>query len=240
MIKLIRWFALFVVICLIYGLGSAFNGNESSKNDEVPKEQSTEIVDNFNFEDYVSTNSVDESTNYQMQSQNEAIIDQTERKDTINEEKVIKTFDEKVSFEEKDYTKEENKEKEKNEIITKTEIKEEIDNSSEKVEKSSNDNNKSDDVIVNEEIDSDTEIEELPKEEVIVEVDEEYENLKKLYKYKSGTECYYASLKAYSQTYQENYENSGCISGAYNGEFLGYRIIIYFNDGTSMYYDEAI
>ena len=63
---------------------------------------------------------------------------------------------------------------------------------------------------------------------------------KKLYKYKTGTECYYASLKVYSKTNQEKYKNAGCISGAYNGELLGYRIIIYFNDGTSMYYDEAI
>ena len=44
----------------------------------------------------------------------------------------------------------------------------------------------------------------------------------------------------YKRLYNENYKNAGCISGAYNGELLGYRIIIYFVDGTSMYYDEAV
>ena len=48
MIKLIRLFGLFVIICLIYGLGSAFNGDSSiTPEQEVPtKELSTENVDN--------------------------------------------------------------------------------------------------------------------------------------------------------------------------------------------------
>lgn len=237
MFKLIRLFGLFVIICLIYGLGSAFNGNESTKTDDVSKEQSTEIVENYNSENYVSTESVDESNNYQIQNQNDVTINETEDKDTINDVNEIKIFDDDVSFEERE---EENKVEEKNEIITKSEIKEEIENSNDNVDNSSNNDTKTDDVIIEEDIENDTKIEESSKEEVILEIDEEYERLKKLYKYKNGTECYYASLKAYSQTYQENYENAGCISGAYKGEFLGYRIIIYFTDGTSMYYDEAI
>ena len=238
MIKLIRLFGLFVIICLIYGLGSAFNGNESSIPDDVSKEQSTENVDNYIFENSVSTDSVDESNNYQIQEQNDVAVNKNENKDTNNDEKVIKTFDDKVSFEE-DYPKEDNKVQEQKEMITKPEIKEEIDNSSEILENSSQNETKSDDIIIDNNIEKDIK-DDLSKEEVIVEVDDEYETLKKLYKYKTGTECYYASLKVYSQTYQENYKNAGCISGAYNGELLGYRIIIYFNDGTSMYYDEAI
>lgn len=236
MIKLIRLFGLFVVICLIYGVGSAFNGEESSKNVDIPKGQSTEIVDNYNFEDYVSTNYVDENSNYQIQNQNDVTIKQSEEKDTIDEKTETKLFDEDVSLKEKD---EENI-KESNETIKDYEVKEVTNNSSDEVDNLSNDNTKTGDEIIDKELAIDTKIEELPKEKDIPEVDEEYERLKKLYKYKTGTECYYASLKAYSQTYQENYENAGCISGAYKGEFLGYRIIIYFVDGTSMYYDEAI
>ena len=235
MIKLIRLFGLFVIICLIYGLGSAFNGNESSTTDVVSKESSTEIVKNDNSKNYVSTESSDGSNDYQIQEQKDVVANKTENKDTINDEKVTKTIDEEESFEEKKYIKEENKEEVKNEIITKSEIKEGIDNSGEIVENSANDETINDDVIVKNDIKDD-----ISKEDVIVEIDEEYETLKKLYKYKTGTECYYASLKVYSQTYQEKYKNAGCISGAYNGELLGYRIIIYFNDGTSMYYDEAI
>lgn len=235
MIKLIRLFGLFVIICLIYGLGSAFNGNESSTTDVVSKESSTEIVKNDNSKNYVSTESSDGSNDYQIQEQKDVVANKTENKDTINDEKVTKTIDEEESFEEKKYIKEENKEEVKNEIITKSEIKEGIDNSGEIVENSANDETINDDVIVKNDIKDD-----ISKEDVIVEIDEEYETLKKLYKYKTGTECYYASLKVYSQTYQEKYKTAGCISGAYNGELLGYRIIIYFNDGTSMYYDEAI
>jgi len=239
MIKLIRLFGLFVIVCLIYGLGSAFNGNESTKINDEQKEQSTETVENDSSEKSVSTNYADESNNYQTQKENDVVVDKTENRDTIDTEKKNKTFDDEVTFEKKDYTKEENKVEEKKEIITKSEIKEEIDNSN-NVGNSSNNEVKKDDIIVEKDIESDIKEKELSKEEVIVEIDEEYEKLKKLYKYKNGTECYYASLKVYSQTYQENYKNAGCISGAYNGELLGYRIIIYFNDGTSMYYDKAI
>ncbi len=235
MIKLIRLFGLFVIICLIYGLGSAFNGTESTKINDEQKEQSTETVGNDNSEKSVSTNYADESNTYQIQQQNDVVDDKTENRDTIDTENKI--FNDEATFEIKDYQPEEDKVEEKNEIITKPEI--EIDNSNEKVENSSNNETKTEDVIINNDNEKDTE-EDLSKEEVVVEIDEEYETLKKLYRYKNGTECYYASLKVYSQTYQENYKNAGCISGAYNGELLGYRIIIYFNDGTSMYYDEAI
>lgn len=237
MIKLIRLFGLFVIICLIYGLGSAFNGNESTKINDDQKEQSTETVGNNNLEKSVSTNYADESNIYQIQQQNDVVDDKTENRDTTDTENKI--FNDEATFEIKDYQPEEDKVEEKSEIITKTEIKEGVDNSN-IAGSSSNNDVKKEDIIVEKDIESDIKEKESSKEEVIVEIDEEYEKLKKLYKYKNGTECYYASLKVYSQTYQENYKNAGCISGAYNGELLGYRIIIYFNDGTSMYYDEAI
>ena len=71
MIKLIRLFGLFVIVCLIYGLGSAFNGNESTKINDEQKEQSTETVENDSSEKSVSTNYADESNNYQTQKEND-------------------------------------------------------------------------------------------------------------------------------------------------------------------------
>ena len=113
MIKLIRLFGLFVIVCLIYGLGSAFNGNESTKINDEQKEQSTETVENDSSEKSVSTNYADESNNYQTQKENDVVVDKTENRDTIDTEKKNKTFDDEVTFEKKDYTKEENKVEEK-------------------------------------------------------------------------------------------------------------------------------
>lgn len=86
---------------------------------------------------------------------------------------------------------------------------------------------------------SNPEVEE-EKQEPVPEVDEEYERLKQLYKYPTSQACYEASIKASIKVRQENdnYRNAGCISGAYKGELVGYRIIIYYNDGTTKFYDE--
>ena len=48
MIKLIRLFGLFVIISLILGVGSAFNGNTSNETEQEisTKELSTENIDN--------------------------------------------------------------------------------------------------------------------------------------------------------------------------------------------------
>lgn len=231
MIKLIRLFGLFVIICLIYGLGSAFNGNESSNVVDIQNKQSTKTVDNYTLEEIESTDYVDKKGEYQIQ--NDDVISQKKVKD--EKETVLVNND--VSLNPKS----EKKGGEMNEIIKKDEIKEVKDYSNEVNDDSQIIVEKEKNIISEEEInDDELVINEILIKENIEIIDDEYEKLKKLYRYKSGTECYNASLKVYSETYKENYKNFGCISGAYNGDLLGYRIIIYFDDGTSMYYDEAI
>ncbi len=93
---------------------------------------------------------------------------------------------------------------------------------------------------VKEEIEESNPEVEKEKQEPVPEVDEEYERLKQLYKYPTSQACYEASIEASLKAKQEdsNYRNAGCISGAYKGELVGYRIIIYYNDGTTKFYDE--
>ena len=93
---------------------------------------------------------------------------------------------------------------------------------------------------VKEEIEESNPEAEGEKQEPVPEVDGEYERLKQLYKYPTSQACYEASIEASLKVKQEdsNYRNAGCISGAYKGELVGYRIIIYYNDGTTKFYDE--
>lgn len=236
MIKLIRLFGLFVIICLIYGLGSAFNGNESSNVVDTQIEQSTETVDNSILENYVSTETVEENSEYQTQnndgnSQNASYPKQDNKKN--NDVKETNLFDNNVSLNEK---KQEIIEK-SSEIINNDDIKIEKDNFTENIDKPQEVLESEDNIESQEKIESVVINEDISSNGVVEVIDEEYEKLKYLYKYPNATECYNASLKVYSETYNENYKNFGCISGAYNGELLGYRIIIYYNDGTSMYYD---
>ena len=236
MIKLIRLFGLFVVICLIYGLGSAFNGTESSNVVDTPIEQSTETVDNSILENYVSTEIVEDNSEYQDQndvgnSQNASYQKQDNKKNNDVEETDL--VDNDVSLNEK---KQEIIEK-NSEIINNNDVNNQKDSFTENIDKSQEVLESEDNIESQEKIESVVINEEISSEETIEVIDEEYERLKNLYKYPNATECYNASLKVYSETYNENYKNFGCISGAYNGELLGYRIIIYYNDGTSMYYD---
>lgn len=72
MIKLIRLFGLFVIISLIYGLGSAFNGDSSIQTEqEIPiKELSTKTVDNSFSESIEDINNNEESKNIDMPLEN--------------------------------------------------------------------------------------------------------------------------------------------------------------------------
>ena len=253
--KLIRLFGIFVLISLILGVGSAFNGTSTETVDEQveqgnvqdndisfsvgkkesivenpDKQESTSIInENNSYVDSNSTNIVKEQKEISNQKKDETIA-----KESYSDNEQVNLTDNNISInkepqnnesisEEKNNSREEN-----NKQVEQSNTKKE----SEKIEENEN-NSES---IIEEEISN----QEIEQNKNVLEIDEEYEKLKKLYKYKNGTECYYASLKAYSKTYNENYKNAGCISGAYNGELLGYRIIIYFVDGTSMYYDEAV
>lgn len=86
--------------------------------------------------------------------------------------------------------------------------------------------NNSDVSVENEEIISDTQ------------EDQELERLKNLIKYKTSQECYEASIDiSFQYIDNENFNHTACKSFAYKGELLGYRMLIYYKDGTTEYLD---
>lgn len=69
-------------------------------------------------------------------------------------------------------------------------------------------------------------------------VDQELERLKSLIKYKTSQECYEASIDvSFQYLDNENFKHTACQSFAYKGELLGYRMLIYYKDGTTEYLD---
>ena len=57
-------------------------------------------------------------------------------------------------------------------------------------------------------------------------------------KYKTSQECYEASIDiSFQYIDNENFNHTACKSFAYKGELLGYRMLIYYKDGTTEYLD---
>ena len=101
----------------------------------------------------------------------------------------------------------------------------------------SSDNNSDNNVIDNIPIEEEQEIV-VPEEDSTPQVDTEYERLKSLIKYKTDVECYDASFNV-SMNYidDENFKVISCVSFAYKGELLGYRMVVHYWDGTTEYLD---
>lgn len=73
---------------------------------------------------------------------------------------------------------------------------------------------------------------------VIPQIDEELERLKNLIKYKTSKECYDASVEiGLKYLDNDNFQNTACSSFSYKGQLLGYRLLIYYKDGTTEYLD---
>lgn len=98
-------------------------------------------------------------------------------------------------------------------------------------------NNNDKEIIVDEEINnSDTPIEN--EEELVSQEDQEFQRLQSLIKYKTDKECYDASFDVTLEYMEdENFKVISCISYAYKGRLVGYRMIVHFWDGTTQYLD---
>jgi len=98
-------------------------------------------------------------------------------------------------------------------------------------------NNDDKEIIVNEEINnSDTSNEN--EENLISHENKEFEKLQNLIKYKTDKECYDASFDVTLEYIEdENFKVISCISYAYKGRLVGYRMIVHFWDGTTKYLD---
>ena len=114
------------------------------------------------------------------------------------------------------------------------EVKEQnISTTNEQVENTNNTN------IIEEKKDNDLNNEIEEKKEIITDVpqiDYELEKVKSLCEYFDYSSCRKASIDvALSDT--DNIENTACDMLTYNGNIVGYRIIIYFRDGTNKYHN---
>ena len=92
--------------------------------------------------------------------------------------------------------------------------------------------------IVDEEIDNSDPVIEKEENDSVSQEDQEFERLQSLIKYKTDKECYDASFDVTLEYMEdENFKVISCISYAYKGRLVGYRMIVHFWDGTTKYLD---
>ena len=92
--------------------------------------------------------------------------------------------------------------------------------------------------IVDEEIDNSYPIIEKEENDSVSQEDQEFERLQSLIKYKTDQECYDASFDVTLEYMEdENFKVISCISYAYKGRLVGYRMIVHYWDGTTKYLD---
>lgn len=113
-------------------------------------------------------------------------------------------------------------------------------NNSQNEEKTNTNNNVEPEINNNINVEDKSEVnnEENPKqEETTPVVDEEYERLKKIYRYETSSICYEESINvAFQFADNSNFKHTACQSGAYKGELVGYAIVIYYKDNTTEIY----
>ena len=89
-----------------------------------------------------------------------------------------------------------------------------------------------------EEIDNSDPIIEKEENDSVSQEDQEFERLQSLIKYKTDKECYDASFDVTLEYMEdENFKVISCISYAYKGRLVGYRMIVHYWDGTTKYLD---
>lgn len=194
----------------------------------------------FTDNNNLSNNNISNNQKLELENIKEDQLDNS-NEDSINEE--VLTNDNSVKEDEKI---EINK---KDDVSTNNSNNTSINNSSSKkeeviIEKNNNSNNEKIPSTNNEETKEDTttsdnsnltiyefEIKDEP-------IDAEYERLKSLIKYKTGIECHNASIEV-SLDYLDNpnFKHTACESFAYKGQLVGYRMLVYYIDGTTEYLD---
>lgn len=209
--KILPFILVFIVliVCSIF----IFYIFKDNKNDNP----ATDVINKEN----VVNNSINTS------SDKDAIIEtQDEEKQTIYD---VDNTEEKTTSEKQDTT---NQTTHKNNVIIKEEV---SSNDKEEVPPPINNNDK--EIIVNKEINnSDTSNEN--EEDLISQEDKEFERLQNLIKYKTDKECYDASFDVTLEYIEdENFKVISCISYAYKGRLVGYRMIVHYWDGTTKYLD---
>jgi len=201
--KLIRCFIVFVVVSLVLGIGSAFNGSTVIVDNEEQKDVSTEIVDK-------KDEKVSQSTVY---VENEEVMSVTEDKKSDNQKQVeiaSETSKKKDEFNSNlNETKEIRGDEEEKQLMVQ-EIVEQTQKTEQENKVLKEESNVIDQVIVVEE----------KKEEII---DYEYENLLKQVEYSIFDECMEIGFE---EAIKDPIGILGfsCPYIAYKGEIIGYRL----------------
>lgn len=201
--KLIRCFIVFVVVSLVLGIGSAFNGSTVIVDNEEQKDVSTEIVDK-------KDDKVSQSTVY---VENEEVMSVTEDKNSDNQKQVeiaSETSKKKDEFNSNlNETKEIRGDEEEKQLMVQ-EIVEQTQKTEQENKVLKEESNVIDQVIVVEE----------KKEEII---DYEYENLLKQVEYSTFDECMEIGFE---EAIKDPIGILGfsCPYIAYKGEIIGYRL----------------
>ncbi|MBQ9833632.1 MAG: hypothetical protein IJO33_00335 [Bacilli bacterium] len=153
---------------------------------------------------------------------------QDEEKQIIHD---VDNEDEKTTSEKQETT---NQTTNKNDVVIKEDV-----SSNNKEEVPPIDNNQSDDkIIVDETTDNSNDSTEEKEETSDSLEDQEFERLQSLIKYKTDKECYDASFDVTLEYMEdENFKVISCISYAYKGRLVGYRMIVHYWDGTTKYLD---
>ena len=214
--KLIRCFIVFVVVSLVLGIGSAFNGSTVIVDNEEQKDVSTEIVDNEEQKD-VSTEIVDKKNDKVSQStvyvENEKVMFITEDKKSDNQKQVEIASETSKKKDELNSNLNETKEirgDEEEKQLMVQEIVEQTQKTEQENKVLKEESNVIDQVIVVEE----------KKEEII---DYEYENLLKQVEYSTFDECMEIGFE---EAIKDPIGILGfsCPYIAYKGEIIGYRL----------------
>ena len=201
--KLIRCFIVFVVVSLVLGIGSAFNGSTVIVDNEEQKDVSTEIVDKKN-------DKVSQSTVY---VENEKVMFITEDKKSDNQKQVEIASETSKKKDELNSNLNETKEirgDEEEKQLMVQEIVEQTQKTEQENKVLKEESNVIDQVIVVEE----------KKEEII---DYEYENLLKQVEYSTFDECMEIGFE---EAIKDPIGILGfsCPYIAYKGEIIGYRL----------------
>ena len=161
-------------------------------------------------------------------SDKDAIIEtQDEEKQTIYD---VDNTEEKTTSEKQDTT---NQTTHKNNVIIKEDA-----SSKDKEEVPPPINNNDDKEIIVEEENNNYDTSNEKEQDLISQEDKEFERLQSLIKYKTDKECYDASFDVTLEYIEdENFKVISCISYAYKGRLVGYRMIVHFWDGTTKYLD---
>lgn len=227
--KILPFILVFIILisCSIF-IFYTFNTKNNNVVDYVIDEKN--IVDDSEPIQDSTINSSNEDIISKTQDEEKQVTNDVSKNDVVNNEKNTTSSNQETTNQTAD-----KKEKTKEEVSSNN-------NNNNDDNVPSTDNKQDDDKIIVDETTDNSNDSNVPVEEQeetsTPQVDQELERLKSLIKYKTSQECFDASIDvSFEYENNENFKHTACESFAYKGQLLGYRMLIYYNDGTTEYLD---